>query len=480
MVNGQLSTDDGEQPSASSLTIDNSPLTIDHLLPLLLRHIDGCPRHLSIHSGGMLITGAPLDAIVPLEPATMPGRFVCQWDKESVEDAGLIKIDLLALRTLGLVSEALGYLADDRRAPCPTWTRCRSTTRPSTACCTRRRHHRRLPGGEPRPAADVAAPQADLLRGHRRRGGHRAARPDPGRRGASLPAPARRRGAGELSASQPGAGAARDAGRAALPGAGDPGGGGRGRFCAGRGRHAAPRALAQPLAGGDGGHARPLCARARRRRASTTPTAEAIFAQLAGFAGYGFCKSHAASFALIAYQTLWLKRYHAPAFYCALLNQQPMGFYPPEVIVGDARRHGVDTLPPEINRSDWRYTLERLDERSAGRCARGCTPSPSLGEQAWARIEAARAERPFADLDDFCRRTRLPRDVVTNLIRAGALDAFGERRRSALAAGRPRLPARRVRSGYGATSPPTCPSLDAIGADGVGIRTDGPVAASGR
>ena len=90
-------------------------------------------------------------------------------------------------------------------------------------------------------------------------------------------------------------------------------------------------------------------------------TAEAIFAQLAGFAGYGFCKSHAASFALIAYQTMWLKRYQAPAFYCALLNQQPMGFYPPEVILGDARRHNVDTLPPDVNRSHGRYTLERLD-----------------------------------------------------------------------------------------------------------------------
>ncbi|MCB0043408.1 MAG: hypothetical protein KDE23_27165, partial [Caldilinea sp.] len=111
MVNGQLSTGGDEQPSTLPLTIDNSPLTVDHLLPLLLRHIAGCPRHLSIHSGGMLITRAPLDAIVPLEPATMPGRFVCQWDKESVEDAGLIKIDLLALRTLGLVSEALGYIA---------------------------------------------------------------------------------------------------------------------------------------------------------------------------------------------------------------------------------------------------------------------------------------------------------------------------------------------------------------------------------
>ena len=156
-------------------------------------------------------------------------------------------------------------------------------------------------------------------------------------------------------------------------------------------------------------------------------TAEAIFAQLAGFAGYGFCKSHAASFALIAYQTLWLKRYHAPAFYCALLNQQPMGFYPPEVIVGDARRHGVETLPPDINRSGWRYTLERIDgHRWALRT--GLHVIADLGEQSWARIEAARREGHFAGLEDFCRRTRLPRDAVTSLLRAGALDAWGERR----------------------------------------------------
>ena len=94
------------------------------------------------------------------------------------------------------------------------------------------------------------------------------------------------------------------------------------------------------------------------RRALSRSRAE-IFAQLAGFAGYGLCKSHAASFVLIAYQTMWLKHYHAPAFYCALLNQQPMGFYPPEVIIGDARRHNVETLPPDVNRSEWRYTLER-------------------------------------------------------------------------------------------------------------------------
>jgi error-prone DNA polymerase len=162
-------------------------------------------------------------------------------------------------------------------------------------------------------------------------------------------------------------------------------------------------------------------------KAIDAATAEAIFAQLAGFAGYGFCKSHAASFALIAYQTMWLKRYHAPAFYCALLNQQPMGFYPPEVILGDARRHNVTTLPPDVNRSHWRYTLESLDHhRWALRT--GLHVIAGLGDQAWVRIEAMRKAAIFAGLEDFCVRTRLPRDLVSNLVRAGACDSFGERR----------------------------------------------------
>jgi error-prone DNA polymerase len=159
--------------------------------------------------------------------------------------------------------------------------------------------------------------------------------------------------------------------------------------------------------------------------------AEAIFQQLAGFAGFGFCKSHAASFALIAYQTLWLKRYHAAAFYCALLNQQPMGFYPPEVLLGDARRHGVDTLPPDVNRSQWRYTLELVqDVRGEGHWAlrTGLQTIAEMGKSAWETLAAARGGSMFSDLADFCRRTRLAQDVIRNLIRAGACDAFGERR----------------------------------------------------
>ena len=158
-------------------------------------------------------------------------------------------------------------------------------------------------------------------------------------------------------------------------------------------------------------------------------TAAAIFTQLAGFAGYGFCKSHAASFALIAYQTLWLKRYHAPAFYCALLNQQPMGFYPPEVILGDARRHGVETLPPDVNGSAWLYTLEQ-DVHRRWALRTGLHVVADLGEQGMAQLAAGRQAggEPFAGLEDFCQRTRLPQATITSLIRAGALDAFGARR----------------------------------------------------
>jgi error-prone DNA polymerase len=113
MANGQLSMVNEENTGEA---VPHSAFAIPHL-PALLRQIDGCPRHLSIHSGGMIITAAPLAAIVPLEPATMPARFVCQWDKESVEDAGLIKIDLLALRTLGVITETLRHIADMGRTP---------------------------------------------------------------------------------------------------------------------------------------------------------------------------------------------------------------------------------------------------------------------------------------------------------------------------------------------------------------------------
>jgi error-prone DNA polymerase len=124
----QRTADSGPQTAFDRITVPNSPSPIPNprsplpnhpllLLAGLMEHLDGCPRHLSIHTGGMLITGPPLSEVVPLERATMPGRIVCQWDKESVEDAGLVKIDLLGLRTLGMISEALALIAQQGETP---------------------------------------------------------------------------------------------------------------------------------------------------------------------------------------------------------------------------------------------------------------------------------------------------------------------------------------------------------------------------
>jgi error-prone DNA polymerase len=173
-------------------------------------------------------------------------------------------------------------------------------------------------------------------------------------------------------------------------------------------------------------------------------TAEEVFRQLAGFAGFGFCKSHAAAFALVGYQTLYLKAYFAPEFYCGLLNHQPMGFYAPEVLVSDARQHGVQVLRPDINLSQDECTLEPVeatpDQRSgeeAGDAGSrqwdlgirlGLRYVHGLGEFWRGRIVDQRGDRPYRTLRDLGQRTHLPKTVVENLIRAGAMEGFGQRR----------------------------------------------------
>jgi error-prone DNA polymerase len=174
-------------------------------------------------------------------------------------------------------------------------------------------------------------------------------------------------------------------------------------------------------------------------------TASQIWQQLSGFAGFGFCKSHAAAFALVAYQTLYLKTYFPAEFFCALLNHQPLGFYPPGVLMGDAQRHGVPILPPDVNRSDTKCILETNPEAAAPPAGTqkagnatdlsirlGLRYVHSLGETLQARIIEGRGDHPFQNLHDFCRRTRLPRTVVENLIRSGAMDSLAGSRREQL------------------------------------------------
>jgi error-prone DNA polymerase len=152
--------------------------------------------------------------------------------------------------------------------------------------------------------------------------------------------------------------------------------------------------------------------------------AKETWGYLVAFSGYGFCKSHAAAFALVAYQTLYLKAYYPAAFYCALLNHQPMGFYSPDVLIGDARRHGVPVLYPDVNHSQEACTLETHGASLAVRL--GLRTVHGLGETRQTHIVERREDRPFSSLEDFCRRTRLPRPVVENLIRAGAMEGLNQ------------------------------------------------------
>jgi error-prone DNA polymerase len=156
--------------------------------------------------------------------------------------------------------------------------------------------------------------------------------------------------------------------------------------------------------------------------------AERIFSQIRGFGEYGFPESHAASFALIAYVSAWLKCHHHAAFTCALLNAQPMGFYAPSTIVDDAKRHGVRVLPVDVSSSPWECTLERREDGLAVRM--GLRYVAGIGERERAALE--RERRPYRDVEDFVRRTRLPVRSLVRLAEAGAFESFALSRRDAV------------------------------------------------
>ncbi|MDO8691149.1 MAG: error-prone DNA polymerase, partial [Dehalococcoidia bacterium] len=162
------------------------------------------------------------------------------------------------------------------------------------------------------------------------------------------------------------------------------------------------------------------------RNSVSSSIAERVFDTLKGFAEYGFCKSHAAGFALLAYESAWLKYYYPAQFYAALLNNQPMGFYSPEVIIGDARRHGIQVLPVHVNFSYGNCAVED------GKIRLGFRYVKEMGDKAISRLEKARQEGTFASLRDFYRRSALSSEAVRSLILAGATDTFGRDRRSLL------------------------------------------------
>jgi error-prone DNA polymerase len=395
----------------------------------LMGEIMGLPRHFSQHSGGMVISSAPLVELVPVLPAAMEGRRICQWDKDSCADAGFLKIDLLGLGMLSAVERCVDLIAatasepvdlsrvgfDDAdvfaeiqagdtvgvfqiesRAQMQSIVRTRpenlgdltvqvALVRPGPIVgkavnpyIARRKRLRDDPGYQvpfdhpllEGPLADtlgVIVYQDQVLEVAIALAGFTAGEAESLRRAMS-----RKRSHEALAVHKE-------------------------RFCEGAVTRGVPRA-----------------------------TAEAVFENVLGFSGFGFPKSHAAAFAILAYQSAWLHLHHPAEFLCSLLNEQPMGFYPPATLLRDGERRGVAVLPPDINRSLADCTIED------GAVRIGLGYVKGVGKAAEDVVSERDRGGGYRDSGDLVRRAPVGRDVLAQLARAGALEPFSSDRRRLL------------------------------------------------
>jgi len=405
------------------------------LFARLFQEIQDLPRHLGQHSGGMVIAQGRLDEVVPLEPASMPGRVIVQWDKDDCAELGIIKVDLLGLGMMAALEDAIAMLARENVAidlahlPADdpkVYGMLRAADTVGLFQVESRAQMATLPRMKPERFYDLVVEVAII-------------RPGPIVGKMVHPYLDRRNGREPVSYLHPTL------------------------------EPILRRTLGVPLfqeqllriamvaAGFTGGEAEELrramgFKRSEKRmkaiesrlrsgmaeRGITGEAAETIVRSISSFALYGFPESHAASFALIAYASAYLKTHHPAAFVCALLNNQPMGFYHPFTLVRDAQRHGVHFRPVDVTKSGKRCALEAGEVRLGLGYVRG------LREAAAARIEEERSRAPFGSLQDFVDRAGLKRDEQRRLAEVGALNAFGLTRRSALwqveKAGRPRGP----------------------------------------
>ncbi len=394
-----------------------------HLLRIVPQ-LEGIPRHLGIHNGGMVLSGPPLTELVPLEPATMPGRVVAQWDKDGLEGTGMVKIDILGLRMLSAIEDAV-VIAGAQTGNRPLIDRltpddlavynmlCRKET-VGVFQVESRAQADLIPQFQPRCFADLVIQislirpgplQANMVHPYlrRRRGVEPVTYLHP------LLKPALQETLGVIVFQEQVLKIARD-----LAG-----------FTAGR-ADLLRRALGHKRAGE---HIQRFCQSfidGAMARGASLEVAQQVWHQLEAFGGYAFAKSHAASFAVLTYQSAWLRCYHPAAFFTALLRHQPMGFYPPHVIVSEARRSGIEIRPVDIAASDLLATLED------GALRLGLMAVTGLGQDSGDKVIQARQAGPFRSLADFCRRTLLERRPIEALIWAGAFDRWEIPRRQLL------------------------------------------------
>ncbi len=394
----------------------------------LTRQLIGFPRHLSQHVGGFVISNGPLSELVPVENASMPERTVIQWEKNDLEDLGLLKVDVLGLGMLTAIRRSFGLIEkfDGRRYtlagvpaedPAVYDMICEGDTM-GVFQIESRAQMAMLPRLKPRCYYDLVIEVA-IIR--------------PGPIQGDMVHPYLRRRNGEEAVEYPSEEVREVLERTlgvpifqeqvmalAVAAAG---------FTPGEADQLRRAMAAWKRRGGLGPFEEKLIA-GMRARGYDEGFAQQIFNQIKGFGEYGFPESHSASFALLVYVSCWLKRHEPAAFCCALLNSQPMGFYSASQLVQDLRRHGVEIRPVDVASSDYDSTLERRGDGSAA-LRLGLRQVKGLSEAGAARLVAARAAGPFTSVQQLGERAGLNRADLDALAAAGALASLGGHRHQA-------------------------------------------------
>jgi error-prone DNA polymerase len=385
----------------------------------LAQQLMGAPRHLGQHPGGFVLTHDRLDHLVPIEPAAMVDRQVIEWDKDDVEALKMMKVDVLALGMLTCMAKAFALIGEHKHqdldlATIPqedpaTYAMIRKADTLGTFQIESRAQMSMLPRMKPRTFYDLVIQVAIV-------------RPGPIQGDMVHPYLRRREGKEKVEYPTPELEAVlhktlgvplfqESAMKVAMVCAG---------FTGGEADQLRKSMATFKFTGGVSRFKDKLVS-GMVKNGYSQEFAEKTFSQLEGFGSYGFPESHAASFALIAYASNYVKCHFPDVFCAALLNSQPMGFYAPAQIVRDARAHGVEVRPVCINRSRWNCTLERIDGAGQHAVRLGMRLVRGLATADAARIVAARADEPFASVDDMWRRSGVP---VASLVELAKADAF--------------------------------------------------------
>ena len=395
------------------------------LLAQELTRLPGFPRHLSQHVGGFVISEGPLEELVPIENASMPERTVVQWDKDDLNDLGLLKVDLLALGMLTALRRAFDLVRDFRGKAyslggLPAEDSavydmiCRADTI-GVFQIESRAQMAMLPRLKPRKYYDLVIEVAIV-------------RPGPIQGDMVHPYLRARKEGTPLRYEKQEVEAVlnRTLGvpifqeqvmQLAIVAAG---------FTPGE-ADALRRAMGAWKRTGTLEQFKSKLLEGMRERGYSDEFAQRLYKQMMGFGEYGFPESHSASFALLAYDSAWLKYHEPAAFACALLNSQPMGFYAPAQLVRDAREHGVEVRPVDVQASAVQCTLERREDGKPA-LRLGLCLVKSLSDEGAKRVESARIEARFASVQDLGKRAALDRGDLEALAAAGALAALSGNR----------------------------------------------------